>query len=55
MEMEDFLRDYDADYRQFRQKILRLVIRQPKMLEPTIRLMTKGRNYIRRIFAPFNI
>ncbi len=55
MEMEEVLRDFDADYRQLRRKVLQLVVRQPKAMEPVIRVMTKGRNYIRRLFAPFNI
>lgn len=55
MEMEDVLRDFDADYRQLRRKVLQLVVRQPKAMEPVIRVMTKGRNYLRRLFAPFNI
>ena len=55
MEMEDVLRDFDADYRQIRRKVLQLVVRQPKTMEPIIKVMTKGRNYLKKLFAPFNI
>lgn len=55
MEMEDVLRDFDADYRQLRQKVLSLVLRQPKQMEPIIKVLTKGRNYLRKLFAPYNI
>ncbi|MDY2684618.1 MAG: MBL fold metallo-hydrolase [Selenomonadaceae bacterium] len=54
-EMEDVLKDFDADYRQLRHKVLQLVIRQPKMMEPIIKVMTKGRNYLRKLFTPFNV
>lgn len=55
MEMEDVLRDFDADYRQLRHKVLQLVLRQPKLMEPIIKVMTKGRNYLRKLFSPYNI
>ena len=55
MEMEDVLRDFDADYRQLRQRVLSLVLRQPKQMEPIIKVLTKGRNYLRKLFAPYNI
>ena len=55
MEMEDVLRDFDADYRQLRQKVLALVLRQPKQMEPIIKVLTKGRNYLRKLFTPYNI
>jgi len=54
-EMEDVLKDFDADYRQLRHKVLQLVIRQPKTMEPIIKVMTKGRNYLRKLFTPFNV
>ena len=54
-EMEEVLSDFDADYRQLRRKVLQLVIRQPKAMEPVIKVMTKGRNYLRKLFMPFNI
>ena len=53
--MEDVLRDFDADYRQLRQKVLALVLRQPKQMEPIIKVLTKGRNYLRKLFTPYNI
>ena len=55
MEMEEILRDFDADYRQIRRKVLQLVVRQPKTMEPVIKAMMKARNYLKKLFAPFNI
>ena len=55
VEMENVLRTFDDDYRNLRHKVLTLVIRQPKLMEPVIRTMTKGVNYLRKLFAPFNI
>ena len=54
-EMEDVLRDFDSDYRQLRRRVMHYVVRQPKMMEPVIKVMSKARNYIRKLFAPFNI
>ena len=53
--MENMLRTFDDDYRNLRHKVLTLVIRQPKLMEPLIRTMTKGVNYLRKLFAPYNI
>ena len=53
--MEDVLRDFDSDYRQLRRRVMHYVVRQPKMIEPVIKVMSKARNYIRKLFAPFNI
>lgn len=54
-EMEEFLRDYDSDYRIMRRKILNLVVRQPKSMDTVMKVMQKGRNYLRKLLAPFNI
>ena len=54
-EMEDVLRDFDSDYRQLRRRVMQYVVRQPKMMEPVIKVMSKARNYIRKLFTPFNI
>ena len=54
-EMEDVLRDFDSDYRQLRRRVMHYVVRQPKMMEPVIKVMNKARNYIRKLFTPFNI
>ena len=54
-EMEDVLRDFDSDYRQLRRRVMHYVVRQPKMMESVIKVMSKARNYIRKLFAPFNI
>lgn len=53
--MEDVLRDFDSDYRQLRRRVMQYVVRQPKMMEPVIKVMSKARNYIRKLFTPFNI
>ncbi|MBE6074136.1 MAG: MBL fold metallo-hydrolase [Selenomonas ruminantium] len=55
MEMEEQLRIFDAEYRSFRRKVMQLVIRQPKTMEPLIKAITKGFNYMKKLFAPFNI
>ena len=54
-EMEDVMRDFDAEYRQLRKAIIRTVIRQPKLMEPIIRTMQKARNYFKKLAAPYNI
>jgi len=54
-EMEDVMRDFDAEYRQIRKAIIRTVVRQPKLMEPIIRTMQKARNYFKKLAAPYNI
>ena len=55
MEMEEQLREFDAEYRNLRHKVMQLVIRQPKTMEPVIKAINKGFNYMKKLFAPFNI
>lgn len=55
MEMEDVLKDFDAEYRQMRRKIMHIVVRQPKLMEPIVKGLTKARNYVRKIFASYNV
>ena len=55
MEMEEALRDFDADYRQMRKRILQLVTHQPKLIEPMVKVMTKARKYIKKLFSSYNI
>ena len=55
MEMEEQLAIFDAEYRNLRHKVLQLAVRQPKTMEPLIKAITKGFNYLRKLFAPFNI
>ena len=45
----------NSDYRQLRRRVMQYVVRQPKMMEPVIKVMSKARNYIRKLFTPFNI
>jgi len=54
-EMEDVMRDFDAEYRQLRKAIIRTVVRQPKLMEPIIRTMQKARNYFKKLAAPYNV
>ena len=55
MEMEEALRDFDAEYRQMRKRILQLVIHQPKLLEPMVKVLAKARKYIKKLFSAYNI
>ncbi|MBQ1808292.1 MAG: MBL fold metallo-hydrolase, partial [Selenomonas sp.] len=55
MEMEEQLRIFDAEYRNLRHKIMQLVVRQPKTMEPLLKAITKGFNYLKKLCAPFNI
>ena len=55
MEMEDFLRTVDSTYRQQRRKILQLVIRNPELMEPIIKTVEKGWNYMKKLFGNYNI
>ena len=54
-EMEEVMREFDADYRQLRKAVIRTVVRQPKLMEPLIRTMQKARNYFKKLAAPYNI
>ena len=54
-EMEEVMRDFDAEYRQLRKAVIRTVVRQPKLMEPIIRTMQKARNYFKKLAAPYNI
>ena len=53
--MEEVLQSFDSDYRQLRRQVLQLVVRQPKSMEQIIKVMTKGRNYLRKLFQPYNV
>ena len=55
MEMEEQLRFFDSEYRTLRRKAMQLVIRQPKAMEPLLKAITKGFNYMKKLFAPFNL
>jgi metallo-beta-lactamase family protein len=55
MEMEEFLRTVDSIYRQQRRRILQLVIRQPELMEPVIKTVEKGWNYMKKLFSNYNI
>ena len=55
MEMEDFLRTVDSVYRLQRRKILQTVIKNPELMEPIIKTVQKGWNYMKKLFANYNI
>ena len=55
MEMEDVLKDFDAEYRQMRKRVLQLVIHQPKQFEPVVKALAKARKFIKKLFTPYNI
>ena len=53
-DMEEFLETLDADYRQFRREILRIVIREPAVMESVIRTVEKGWRYLKKLFNVFD-
>ena len=54
-EMEDVMRDFDAEYRQLRKAIIRTVVHRPQLMEPIIRTMQKARTYFKKLAAPYQI
>ncbi|TCS79662.1 MBL fold metallo-hydrolase RNA specificity domain-containing protein [Pectinatus cerevisiiphilus] len=54
-EMEEFLQLLDADYRQWRKRLLLAVIRDPQIMESAIRQAEKGWRYVKRMFKDFGI
>ncbi len=54
-DMEEILKNFDADYRAVRKKLLQLVIKRPELMEPIIRTLEKGWKYLKRLFAAYNI
>ncbi len=54
MEMEEYLRSLDAEYRLARRKLLQMVVRKPTLMEPVIRTVDKGWKYMKKLFAPYN-
>ena len=55
MEMEEYLRSLDAEYRLARRKLLHLVVHKPNLMEHVIRTVDKGWKYMKKLFAPYNI
>ena len=55
MEMEDYLRSLDAEYRLARRKLLQLVVHKPTLMPFVIKTVDKGWKYMRKLFAPYNI
>lgn len=54
-EMEEFLQLIDSDYQQWRKKILAAVLREPQIMENTMRQTQKGWRYMKRMFKDFGI
>ncbi|WP_196592522.1 MBL fold metallo-hydrolase RNA specificity domain-containing protein [Pectinatus sottacetonis] len=54
-EMEEFLQLIDSEYRQWRKKLLAAVIRNPQIMESSMRQAQKGWRYVKRIFKDFGI
>ena len=54
-EMEDFLRTLDSTYRQQRRRLLQYVVQNPQQMEVVIRTVQKGWNYMKKLFAIFNL
>ena len=55
MEMEDYLRSLDVEYRLARRKLLQLVVHRPTLMPFVIKTVDKGWKYMRKLFAPYNI
>ncbi len=55
VEMEDYLRSLDAEYRIARRKLLQLVVHRPTLMPFVIKTVDKGWKYMRKLFAPYNI
>ena len=54
-DMEDFFGDIDASYRQFRRRIINLVVKNPELMSEAIRTTEKGWRYVKRLFKDFGI
>jgi metallo-beta-lactamase family protein len=54
-EMEDFLRTVDSTYRAQRRKLMQIVIKNPELMEPVIKTVEKGWNYMRKIFGNYGV
>ena len=55
MEMEDVLREFDEEYRQLRKRIIAVVVRQPRLMQPIIRTLNKAKNYFKKLATPFQL
>lgn len=55
VEMEDYLRSLDAEYRLARRKLLQLVVHRPTLMPFVVKTIDKGWKYMRKLFAPYNI
>ncbi|MBQ8698829.1 MAG: MBL fold metallo-hydrolase [Schwartzia sp.] len=55
MEMEEYLRSLDVEYRLARRKLLQLVVHRPTLMPFVIKTVDKGWKYMRKLFAPYNI
>ncbi|WP_196599496.1 MBL fold metallo-hydrolase RNA specificity domain-containing protein [Pectinatus frisingensis] len=54
-EMEEFLQLLDAEYRNWRKKLLLTVVKNPQIMESTIRQAEKAWRYVKRMFKDFGV
>ncbi len=54
-DMEEALQLIDAEYNQWRKKLLTAVVRDPKIMEGTIKQAYKGMRYMKRLFKDYGI
>ena len=54
-DMEDFFMDIDSSYRQFRRRIINMVVKNPELMPAAIRTTEKGWRYVKRLFKDFGI
>ena len=53
-EMEEILRNFDAEYRQIRRSVLQFAIRKPEMMDSIIHSFEKGWRYIKKLLSPYS-
>jgi metallo-beta-lactamase family protein len=53
--MEEFLQLLDAEYRNWRKKLLLTVVKNPQIMESTIRQAEKAWRYVKRMFKDFGV
>ena len=54
-DMEEFFTDIDVSYRQFRRRIINLVVKNPELMPAATRTVEKGWRYLKRLFKDFGI
>lgn len=54
-DMEDFFQDIDSDYRRLRRRVINLVVKNPELMQSSMRTIEKGWRYVKRLFKDFGI